>query len=166
MTTLTPTSPPAVAMAELSDLIAGCAEFQEECKAEADPDETSKSFVHFPLQENDTPEKFPFAILTHGDTSRVRQADGTHLPRGVIRLLLGKKIPPVHDAKMEELAYANFEGAIINDIETVSGTGGHFVWTATQVGPPAKTDARNMAAGDAATPAYYESMWDLEWSPL
>lgn len=153
-------------MAELADLIAGCAEFQEECKAEADADETSKNFVHFPLQENDSPEKFPFAILTHQDTGRVRQADGTHLPRGTIRLLLGKKIPSIHDVKYEELAYGNFEGAIIDNIEAVSGTGGFFVWTATQVGPPAKTDARNMASGDGACPAYYESMWDLEWSPL
>jgi hypothetical protein len=165
MTTLTATAPTSLAIFELEDLLANCGAFQEAAGTEGDADETRK-FIHYPLQENQEISRYPFAIYAYQDTARERLADATYLPRGSLVLSLGKLIPTLHDPKHEEIDFLNFEGAVIDHIENVSGNGGHFVWTATQTMAPSKTDARNLAIVGGATPCYYWSMWDLEWSPV
>lgn len=163
MTTLIATTPEGVAIQELADLVKGCAAFQEACQKEGEPETTLDQHVHYPLTREGVPEFYPFAVLTHGESSRRRFADGTSLPRGTVNLFIGRLMANPDDWKGEEIAYTNFEGAIISEIEQASGTGGHFVWELQQIEPPSRTDPRQEAGGRAC-PGYYESVYACEWS--
>jgi hypothetical protein len=163
MTAQIATTPEGVAIQELADLVKNCAAFQEECGKEGDPDQTLHEHVHYPLTRTGIPEFWPYAVLTHESSQRQRFADGTSLPMGTIHLILSKRITNPDDFKGEEIAYTNFEGAVLAAIEEASGTGGHYVWELQQIEPPSRTDPRHEAE-QSACPPYYESVYACTWS--
>jgi hypothetical protein len=161
--TLLATTPEGLAIQELADLIKGCAQFQEECNTEGDDERTLDDHVHYPLTREGIPSFWPFAVLTHAESSRRRFADGTTLPRGTVRLILGRRITNPDDFKGEEIRYLNFEGAVLDVIQQASGDGGRYLWEIQQLEAPSRTDPRHDAGGHASPP-YYESVYACEWS--
>lgn len=160
-TTLMPTTAEGAAMSDLAAIIASCGAFQEAARVE-DSEALAADFVHYPLQPDFVPNKFPFATLTSTEYEEERLAGNTYLPRGTIRVIIGRLIENMADHKVAELEFTNFSGAIIRAITDVSGEGGHYVWTPQQIAPPARTDPRDVAG----YPPYYEVMYDCQWSSL
>jgi hypothetical protein len=146
-----------LAIAQVADILAGHAVFQEAVGLYSADEARERIFKSFYRPQEQTIEKALAVVFESAGTRWEVRADSTVLPKGELFLHLILMMENADDAEGEERRFNNFHGQLAQAISTYNGPGYRMLTTMTD--PPARTHPKDEGAQKPRWDVGYTIAW-------